>query len=195
MLEVRFPVDVVKGVPVVTAPEEIDVTNAHRFRAALAKAAAGRPPALVVDMTRTRFCDSAGFRVVMDAHKQALAAGGAVLMAVPCPAIQRVLTITGIDQVIPHRASLDEALAQAIESADGQSRRLGRQHDLAGVLAGQDPAVGVGRLRERVRGVDPRHARDLGQHVHRTAALAAGQVGEPVGDQAADGSQQSVGAC
>ena len=121
MLEVRFPVDVVRGVPVVTVPEEIDVTNAHRFRASLAKAAAGRPPALVVDMTRTRFCDSAGLRVVIDAHKQALAAGGAVLLAVPCAAVQRVLAITGVDQVIPSFASLDEAMAQATESPGGKA--------------------------------------------------------------------------
>jgi anti-sigma B factor antagonist len=121
MLEVRFPVDVVQDVPVVTAPEEIDATNAHRFRVALVKAAAGRPPALVVDMTRTRFCDSAGLRVLVNAHKRALAEGGAVLLAVPCAAVLRVLTITGIDQVLPHFASLDEALAHAIESADGQA--------------------------------------------------------------------------
>lgn len=156
MIDVRFPVDVVRGVPVVAVPEEIDATNAHRFRGALVKAAAGRPPAIVVDMTRTRFCDSAGLRVLMDAHKQALATGGAVLLAVPCAAVLRVLAITGIDQVIPRFASLDEALAQAVESADGQSQYLGRQHDLAGVLPGQDPAVGVGRLSEGVRGVDPR---------------------------------------
>ena len=118
MIEVRFPVDVVGDVPVVTAPAEIDATNAHRFRVAMAKAAAGRPSALVVDMTRTRFCDSAGLHVLMDAHKQALAAGGAVLLAVSCAAVLRVLEITGIDQAVPHFASLDEAMAQAIESAD-----------------------------------------------------------------------------
>jgi anti-sigma B factor antagonist len=121
MLEVRFPVDLVRGVPVVTAPEEIDATNAHRFQMTLVKAAAGRPPALVVDMSRTRFCDSAGLHVLVDAHKQALAAGGAVLLAMSCAAVLRVLAITGIDQVLPHFASLDEALAHAIESADGQA--------------------------------------------------------------------------
>ena len=119
MIEVRFPVDVVRGVPVVTVPEEIDVTNAPRLRVALVKAAAGRPPALVVDMTRTRFCDSAGLRVVVEAHKRALAEDGAVLLAVPGAAVLRVLAITGIDQVILHFASLDEALAYATESVDG----------------------------------------------------------------------------
>jgi anti-sigma B factor antagonist len=110
-------VDMVVGVPVVTAPEEIDLTNVPGLRAALQAAAAAGSPALVVDMTRTRFCDSAGLRVLVDAHKRAVAEGGAVLLAVPAAAVLRVLEITGIDQVIPHFASLDEAVAHAAKSA------------------------------------------------------------------------------
>jgi anti-sigma B factor antagonist len=109
-------VDMVVGVPVVTAPEEIDLTNVPGLRAALQEAAAGGSPALVVDMTGTRFCDSAGLRVLVDAHKRAVAEGGAVLLAVPAAAVLRVLEITGIDQVIPHFASLDEAVAHAAGS-------------------------------------------------------------------------------
>jgi anti-anti-sigma factor len=110
-------VDVVRGVRVVTVPEEVDITNAAALRAALLQAAADGSPALVVDMTRTRFCDSAGLRVLVDAHRRALAAGGALLLAVPAEAVLRVLEITGIDQVIPHFASVDDAVAHAAESA------------------------------------------------------------------------------
>jgi anti-sigma B factor antagonist len=110
-------VDVIRGVRVVAVPEEVDITNAAALRAALLQAAADGSPALVVDMTRTRFCDSAGLRILVDAHKRALAAGGALLLAVPAEAVLRVLEITGIDQVIPHFASLDDAVAHATESA------------------------------------------------------------------------------
>ena len=58
----RFPVEVAGGVPVVTVPEEVDITNAEGLRSALLQAAATGPGALVVDMTRTRFCDSSGCR-------------------------------------------------------------------------------------------------------------------------------------
>ena len=109
-------VDVVRGVPVVTAPEEIDLTNVPGLRAALLEAAADGSPALVVDMTRTRFCDSAGLRVLVDVHKRSLAEGGAVLLAVPAAAVLRVLALTGIDQVIPTFASLEEAVAHATGS-------------------------------------------------------------------------------
>ena len=37
MPEDTFPVEVVQGVPVVAAPEEIDITNAEALRAALLK--------------------------------------------------------------------------------------------------------------------------------------------------------------
>ena len=36
--EIGFPVEVVEGVPVVTAPEEIDITNAAGLRAAVSEA-------------------------------------------------------------------------------------------------------------------------------------------------------------
>ncbi len=55
-----FPVEVLGGVPVLAAPEEIDITNAAALRSALLTAAANGHGALVVDMTRTRFCDLSG---------------------------------------------------------------------------------------------------------------------------------------
>ena len=69
MPEDKFPVEVVRGVPVVAAPEEIDITNAEALRAALLTAADGHGT-LVVDMTQTRFCDSSGLHVLIAAHRR-----------------------------------------------------------------------------------------------------------------------------
>ena len=66
-----FPVEIVKGMPVVAAPEEIDITNAGAPRAALLNAAANGHDRLVVDMTRTQFCDSSGLHTLIAAHKRA----------------------------------------------------------------------------------------------------------------------------
>ena len=118
MPEVRFPVDVTKGVPVVAVPEEVDITSAAELRAALVEAAADGHKTLVVDMTGTRFCDSAGLHVLVHAHKRALADGGDLLLAVQAPAVLRVLEITGIDRVIPAFATVDVALAQAAAATD-----------------------------------------------------------------------------
>ena len=124
MREDGFPVDLVRGVPVVTAPEEIDITNAAGLRAGLLEAAgleaagleaagleAAGPPAFVVDMTRTRFCDSAGIATLVEGYKRAQAAGGQMLLAMSGAAVPRIFELTGVDRVIPSFTSLEDALA------------------------------------------------------------------------------------
>jgi len=112
----RFSVEVVRGIPVVGTPEEIDITNAPELRTALLEASADGPVTLVVDMTRTLFCDSAGLHALVGAHRRALAEDGAVVLAVSTEAVRRILALTGLDTAIPVFASLDEALAQTADA-------------------------------------------------------------------------------
>jgi anti-sigma B factor antagonist len=112
--------EVVSGVSVVAAPEEIDITNAPALRSALLGAAAHGHGTLVVDMTLTRFCDSSGIYTLLAAHNRARAEGGELLLVIPDIAPLRAFQITGIDRVIPSVTSLDQALAQT--SADGAGR-------------------------------------------------------------------------
>ena len=119
---VKFPLDLVKGLPVVVAPGEIDITNAAELRAALVQAAADGHKTLVVDMTGTRFCDSAGLHVLVHAHKRARAGGGDLLLAPSGGEVARILEITGVDRVVPTFASLEETLAHAADSAGGENR-------------------------------------------------------------------------
>jgi anti-anti-sigma factor len=114
MREDGFPVELVRGVPVVTAPEEIDISNAAGLRAGLLDAAgleAAGHPAFVVDMTHTRFCDSAGIQALVEAHKRAQATGGQMLLATSGAGVPRIFELTGVDRVIPSFTSLEEALA------------------------------------------------------------------------------------
>jgi anti-sigma B factor antagonist len=117
----RFPLEVASGVPVVTAPEEIDITNAPRLRSALLEAAAHGHGTLVVDMTGTQFCDSSGLHTLLAAHKRAQAEGGELLLVIPAAPVLRIFAITGIDRMIPNFTSLDQALTQP--SANGSSGR------------------------------------------------------------------------
>ncbi len=110
MPDTRFPVEMAKGVPVVSAPEEIDITNAGRFRAALLESAERQPGTMVVDLTRTQFCDTAGLHALVSARKRAQSEGGEVVLVMPGPAVQRILAITGLDHVFPTFTSLEEAL-------------------------------------------------------------------------------------
>lgn len=119
MQDGRFPCEVINGVPVVAAPEEIDITNAPELRSALLEAAAHGHGSLVADLSQTQFCDSSGLHTLLAAHKRATAAGGDMLLILPCNAMLRVFTITGVDRIIPNFTSLEEALAQT--SANGSN--------------------------------------------------------------------------
>ena len=123
MQDGRFPVELVTGVPVVAAPEEIDITNAPDLRSALLEAAAGGPGTLVADMTRTRFCDSSGLHTLLAAHKRAQADGGELLLVIPSVAVLRVFAVTGIDHMIPNFTSLDDALAHTPPNGSNVRRR------------------------------------------------------------------------
>jgi anti-sigma B factor antagonist len=113
----------VGGVPVVTAPTEIDVTTAGQLRAMLTAWAARGHTTVVVDLSGTQFCDSAGLTVLVRAHKQSLAAGGELRVVLPASGtVPRIFTVTGLDQLIPHFTGLEQALA---EVPDGRARPRG----------------------------------------------------------------------
>ncbi len=128
------PVELISGVPVVTAPEEIDITNAPKLRSALIEAAEHGPGALVVDMTGTQFCDSSGLHTLLAAHKRAKAESGELVVVISATNVLRIFAITGIDRMIPNFTSLDEALAQtSADKRDGHRRVHGP--------GGNDPAA------------------------------------------------------
>jgi len=109
--EHRPPVQVIGGVPVVAAPEEIDMTNAAGLEAAFLEASALGHDTYVVDMSGTEFCDSAGVHALVQAHRRFRSEGGEMLLVVSSTAVLRVFAIIGIDQLIPGFPTLEEALA------------------------------------------------------------------------------------
>jgi anti-anti-sigma factor len=111
MPEARFPVETIGGVPVVRTPEEIDITNAGYFRAALLAAAQGGAGITVIDLSRTPFCDSAGLHALVAAHKRAKAADGEMRLVISDPHVLPIFAITGLDQVIACYDDLGQALA------------------------------------------------------------------------------------
>ena len=117
MTEPGFPVTLVDGLPVVIAPDEIDVGNAAQLRAALVAAAASRQPVIVVDMTSTEFCDSTGLNVLVRARKQADDDGAELRLVIRGAALHRILNVTGMASMFRIYDSLDEALHSARPSA------------------------------------------------------------------------------
>jgi anti-sigma B factor antagonist len=112
MSDFSFPVRLSGGVPVVAAPEEIDITNAGQLRAALQAVASTGNRTVVVDMSGTHFCDSAGLNVLVRAHQRARDGDGEVRLVMSGAGVLRIFVVTGIDRVIPIFATLADALSR-----------------------------------------------------------------------------------
>lgn len=113
-----FLVKLISGVPVVAAPEEIDMTNARELGSALLAAAADGPGTLVADMSRTQYCDSSAIHTLLAAHRRAQDGGGELLLVAAKAPVLRVFTITGVDRLIPTFTSLADALAHTSTQTD-----------------------------------------------------------------------------
>jgi anti-sigma B factor antagonist len=113
MSEASFPVRLEGGIPVIAAPEEIDITTAGLLRTTLLAAGADGRRTLVVDMSGTHFCDSAGLNVLVRAHLRAEAGGCEVRLVMSGTDVLRIFVVTGIDRLIPIFASLGDALGDA----------------------------------------------------------------------------------
>jgi anti-sigma B factor antagonist len=103
------PVRWAGSVAVITMPAEIDATNADRVRQALLSVVRPEVPVLVIDMTGTTFCDSAGVYAVLTAYRQAAETRTQLRLA--ATTVQRVFTLIGADQLMPIYAELEAALA------------------------------------------------------------------------------------
>lgn len=112
MSATKYPFQMVGGVPVVTTPTEIDMTTVGQLRAILSDWHNRGHATVVVDMTRTQFCDCAGLRELMLAHQRAVREGGGLRLVIPASGVVlRVFTVTGFDGLIPRFAALEQALA------------------------------------------------------------------------------------
>ena len=113
MPDTGYPSRMADGVPVVTTPAEIDTTTASELRAVLLEWQSQGYTTVVMDMAGTQFCDSTGLRELVRAHKRAVADGGGLRLVIPAEgAFLRVFTVTGLDGIIPHFATVEQALAQ-----------------------------------------------------------------------------------
>ena len=99
------------GLPVVSAPEEIDIANSGEFRSSLLSAAA-LSPTIIVDLSGTEFCDSSGLSVLVRALRRAQAEGGEVRLVACTAPVLRILAVTGVGSILPVFASMEQALAK-----------------------------------------------------------------------------------
>jgi anti-sigma B factor antagonist len=94
---------------VVVMPAEIDAVNAERIRQGLLSAVSLIAAVVIIDMSGTTFCDSAGVQAIITAYRQT-AANGTELRLVATDVL-RILTIVGIGELVPIYPTLEAALA------------------------------------------------------------------------------------
>lgn len=66
---------------------------------------------LIIDMTGTAWCDQAGAAAVVRAHLRAAASGAQLRLVVTAEAVRRLLTLRGLDRLIPAYPSVETATA------------------------------------------------------------------------------------
>ena len=98
-------------------PGELDLTIADGLREALLGVLNAGALGLVVDMTTTTFCDSAGISAITRAVRRAAANDATVRLAVASAAVLRVLDLVGIDRLIDVYPDTSAALASLPEDA------------------------------------------------------------------------------
>lgn len=96
---------------VVTLPAEIDMTNAEMVREELASVLDQGAAPLVADLSTTNFCDSAAVSALVRTFRRARASGRGMRLVVGTPAVQRVLSITGVDRLVATFPSVSASLA------------------------------------------------------------------------------------
>jgi anti-sigma B factor antagonist len=109
--EDRFLVSWYGRTAVVRLPAEIDLTIADDVREALLSVLNKGALALVVDMTVTTFCDSAGITALVRASRRADATGATICVAASGPPVLRVFSLVGIDRLIDIHPTVDDARA------------------------------------------------------------------------------------
>jgi anti-sigma B factor antagonist len=95
-----------------TAEGEIDIASAPLLREQLLTTLGLEPPRpVVLDMTAVTFIDSTGLGALIEAHRQATAAGRHLRVVAPHRAVRRILQLTRLDALLDIHSDLHTALA------------------------------------------------------------------------------------
>jgi anti-anti-sigma factor len=102
----------------VTSPAEVGYSNAGQVGQELASALAAGAATVIVDLTSTAFCDTAGVQEVLQAYRAPVTEG--IRLRVVAPArVTLQFTWTGIDRLLAVYPSVSAALATGPRAAEG----------------------------------------------------------------------------
>jgi anti-sigma B factor antagonist len=96
---------------IATIVGDVDLHTAPTLRSGALEIIQQGHPHLALDLTRVGFCDSAGLSAIIGIWHAAQEAGGSLSLAAVPDRLMRMLTLTGIDSLIPVHATAADAAA------------------------------------------------------------------------------------
>jgi anti-anti-sigma factor len=103
-----------EGMPVARISGEVDLSNAAEIGAGLRGSIPQEAPGLVVDLSATRYLDSAGLHVLFDLGRRLRDRGQSLRLVVPAGSpVERLIGIVGMGAVAELFSTLKEATPPA----------------------------------------------------------------------------------
>ncbi len=96
---------------VIALPEHIDVSNARPIREELLSVINRGAEALIADLTATISCDHAGADALSRGYQRAVVSGTELRLVVTAPVVRQILSLNGLDRLVPIYPSLQAATA------------------------------------------------------------------------------------
>lgn len=112
MSESRYPIRVVRGVPVIAAPAILDAASAGLLRRTLLRVAATGYVTVVLDLSATTACDAAGLAELARAYRHAAAEGGDLRLVAGRRSLSELLARSELEQVIRQFPTVADAVAE-----------------------------------------------------------------------------------
>ena len=97
-----------EGVVVLDLAGELDLAVSDRFRSLVDEAIAERPRLVVADIAGVSFMDSTMLRELLRAHRTLEEEGSRLVVAAVQPPVQRLLELTGTDELFTLASDRDE---------------------------------------------------------------------------------------
>jgi anti-sigma B factor antagonist len=99
---------------IVRVTGEVDMSHEEELRGELRAAVAAEPKGIVVDLTECEFIDSTGIRALLLSREAQHPEEGSERLSVAASSDQilRILSVMGLDRVIPIRPTVEDAAAE-----------------------------------------------------------------------------------
>jgi len=98
-------------VGLVTLTGEVDIYTAPRLKEHMLELFDGGVRDMVIDLSAVTFIDSTALGVLIGGVRRVNDLGGTIALVVATRPVQRILSVTGLDQVFTVHGTRDEALA------------------------------------------------------------------------------------